>query len=545
MGKGQSSKPVFKPYHKHQPALIPLNVDDMIDKHHIVRLLSEIIDKIDIEEIRKNYKGGGAGAYPPEIMLKIIIYGYLQNIYSGRKLEKACVEQTPFIWLACGFRPNFRTINLFRSKRLAQSIDTIFSNVVKLLHKSGVISFDVVYTDGTKLEASANRYKIVWRKNVERHKCNLEKKIQNILEQIHQIADYDEESISTLTDTDSINSQELREAINKINKSLEQQEISKPEESKQIKKAKTKLRHLANHELPKLFSYEQSESELGERNSYSKTDPDATGLRMKDDSLRAGYNVELSSTEQYVVNYSVHQEASDSVTYIPHMEKFYRMYNSHPSKCSADGAYGTLENYEYAEKHNIGKHMKYGTYYQEHKAKYKENISKASNYYYNAEEDYLVCPRGQHMHCIVKDSPRQTKNGFAYTVDKYQARNCEGCSLRGACHKQSGNKIVERNTRLELFKAEAWSNLESEDGEKIRKQRGWDVETVFGDIKENHKFRRFHLRGIVKVNIEVGLVCLAHNVKKLHLGISGEKGLFLLYFYSKETIFVYFLLIIG
>jgi transposase len=540
MGKGHSDIPVFKSYNKNQQTLIPLNVDDMIDKHHIVRLLSDIIDKIDIEEIKKNYKGGGASAYPPEIMLKILIYGYLNNIYSSRKLEAACNEQTPFIWLANGYRPNFRTINMFRSKRLANSIDTIFSNVVKLLHNSGVISFDVVYTDGSKLEASANRYKIVWRKNVERYKGNLEKKIQNILDQIHQIVDDD--SLASIPNADSINSQELLETINSINTSLEQMEVSKPESSKNIKKAKTKLRHLENHELPKLFSYEQSEELLGERNSYSKTDPEATGLRMKDESLRAGYNVELSSTEQYVVNYSIHQEASDSVTYVPHMEKFYKMYKSHPSINSADGAYGTLENYEYAEQNNIEKHMKHGTYYQEQKAKYKHNISKNSNYYYNSKDDYIVCPMGQHMHCIGKNQPRQTKNGFAYTVDQYQAKNCQGCSMRCSCHKQEGNKIIERNNRLELFKDEVRSNLGSEEGVKIRKQRSHDVETVFGDIKENHKFRRFHLRGMAKVNIELGLLCLAHNLKKLHIQISSSRGVFFVCFYPNKAIVIYFYL---
>lgn len=543
MPKGQSNTPVFKNYNPNQLVLIPINAEDLVDKNHVVRLVSKIIDDIDLSEIKKTYKGGGASAYPPEMLLKIIVYGYLQNIYSSRKLAQACIEQVPFLWLANGMRPDYRTINMFRGKRLRSSIDTIFSNVVKLLSEKGIISIDSeIFTDGTKMQASSSKHKIVWRKNVERHKSNLEKKILDLLEQIHNVTD--SEGAEEISSTDKITSQDLLSTVKSINEKLEELKNTKPESLREIKKTETKVRHLEKEAIPKLLEYELSLEILGSRNSYSKTDHDATGLRMKDDTLQAGYNIQISTNGQYVLVYTAHQDASDSGTYIPHIEKMYQHYGQYP-KCSvADGAYGTLENYEYADSHGIEKLMKYNTYHKDKKRKTQQDISQSSNYYYNSEEDYYVCPRGQKMHSISGSTKeRKTANGFIYKVKTYEAQNCNGCSMQAGCKKKEGNKTIEKNYLLSKHKQEVKENLQSERGIKLRKQRNYDVEAVFGHIKENRKFRKFMLRGIEKVNIEMGLLCLAHNIKKVQQTKNGRYFIFSIYYEAKTSNFTYYLLI--
>lgn len=139
--------------------------------------------------------------------------------------------------------------------------------------------------------------------------------------------------------------------------------------------------------------------------------------------------------------------------------------------------------------------------------------SKVDNLFYNSEQNCFYCPMGQKMTQIGTFN-KTTENHFQQTITKYQAQNCEGCPIRGACHKQPTNRIIEVNMNLRLHKQKIREKLNSEEGSKYRKQRPQDVEATFGQIKSNHNFKRLRLKGLAKVEIEVGLACLAHNLRK-------------------------------
>lgn len=515
MPKGVSNKKVFKHYNPNQDVLFPQSIGSLIPNNHPVRVVSDVIDKIDLSNIYNSYAGGGASIYDPRMMLKIIIYSYLNNIYSCRAIESFIRESTHAMWLSGGQFPDFRTINAFRANRIKDNIDNIFTNITMMLVAEGLLSIETIFIDGTKIESVANRYTFVWKKSVEKNLDRLGIKINNLLKEINQIINNDNKTIDLPCEIKEVSEQSIRDAVNEINSKLA--EIAKTadkSEMKQIKKAETRVRKLGTEIFDKYCDYQDSIEKLGERNSYSKTDEDATFLRMKNDLLRPGYNVQISTENQIIVNYSIHQTADDTTTFVPHLESLKEKYGKTPIAAVGDAAYGNMENWEYCLGNGIENYLKYNTFHKESTKKYQLDISKTDNLYYNSEGDFYVCPMGQRM-SKVGIATRTTKNQYHYEVSLYRAINCKGCQLRGACNKSKGNRQVEANKDLKKHKQTAKENLNSEKGRALRKQRNYDVEPVFGDIKFNRRINRFRMKGIEKANLEIGLLAVVHNLKKL------------------------------
>ncbi len=266
---------------------------------------------------------------------------------------------------------------------------------------------------------------------------------------------------------------------------------------------------------------------MGERNSYSKTDTDATFMRMKEDhmkngQLKAGYNVQISTEKQIIVNYSLHQTSTDFTTLKPHLEQFKHHYGearfNEIENMTADAGYGSCENYDYLQEQNITSYIKYNTFDIERKRKHskksQQNIKDRLFLHYNAEQDFYVCPMGQHMEAVQKKQTK-TSTGFIQHITVYEAKHCEGCPLRGVCHSGQGNRRIERNHRLEQHKTGARERLLSEIGIEKRKRRSIEVEPVFGQIKSNRGFKRFTMRGLRMADLEFGLHALAHNMMKM------------------------------
>ena len=172
---------VYKSYAQNEIALFPLTLDEMVPASHRARVVNAVIDRLDISAIEGSYKAGGTSIYHPRMLLKVITYAYLDNVYSGRRMETLLSENVAYMWLSGMNRPDFRTINLFRSKRLKGVFEGVFTQVVTMLNEEGLVSLDVQYIDGTKIESAANRYTFVWRKSVEKNKAKLEKKIRTVL----------------------------------------------------------------------------------------------------------------------------------------------------------------------------------------------------------------------------------------------------------------------------------------------------------------------------------------------------------------------------
>jgi len=509
MGKGESTKVVFKPYAPDQLTLLPYSLEELVPQGHPVRVVQQVIDQVDTKPINRKYKGGGASSYHPRLLLKVLVYGYLTNTYSSRKLEEQVKQNVHFMWLCGMAKPDHNTINRFRNEKLSGILKEIFSQIVLLLAEQGVVSLkEAVFTDGTKIESAANKYTFVWGKSIKTNKEKIKTQLDELWKYAQNVAAEELKDNSPL-EYEQINPEKVKQVIAKINQVLEDKADVSP-------KVRQKLNYAKKNWPENLAKYEQQEKLLAGRNSYSKTDTDATFMRMKEDhmlngQLKPAYNFQISTQEQFILNYSLHQNPTDTLTLSSHLEQYETMYQQKPKAVVADAGYGSDENYSMLKAKEIEAYIKYNTFDKEQK----ENVKAFSNdtLHYNEQDNYLICPMGQQMRHI-GDGQRITASGYVQLISRYQARNCHGCPMRGVCHQGQGNRIAEVNHSLRKHKQETKDRLNTEQGIKYRKQRPVDVEPVFAQIKHNHGFRRFFLKGLTKTEVEIGLLSIAHNLRK-------------------------------
>ena len=502
------AKVVFKSYNQNDNLLFPPCLGDFIAENDPVRVLNTIVDNLDISRIESSYEGGGASSYNPRMLVKVVFYAYLQNVYSGRKMEQLLRRDVNFMWLSGMQFPDFNTINLFRKHRLADVVDDLFTQVVEMLVEGKFVSLDVQYIDGTKIEAAANKYTFVWKKATKTNQEKLDRKVKAVLAEAERELNMElgvgPEEIMT--------SQEMSEHTDEILSKMDEQGIS----DKRLRKAVSDVK---KNQVAKMKEYEDKLDKLGDRNSYSKTDPDASFMRMKEDAMnngqtKPGYNIQISTENQFITHYSMSWRPSDWGTFIPHMESFERRYGRQSREAVADSGYGNEQNYEYLEKHSIDAYVKYTMFHQELKRKYVKNPFLPEHLYYNASDDYFVCPMGQHM-TFVGERFREAELGYRQTTRLYQARNCTGCPLRCLCFKGKGDRTIEVNVKSRMYRDKAKEMLTSERGLYHRSMRPIEPEAVFGQIKYDGGFRRFHYRGNRLVRAEFATVAIAHNIRKL------------------------------
>ena len=505
-----SKRKVFKDYHRDQLMLLPPSLDELIGDHHPVRLVNSVIDKVNTEALERKYKGGGSSSYHPKMLLKVLVYGYLSNVYSSRKLEAALQENIHFMWISGMSRPDHNTLARFRSERLKDDLKVIFAQVVELLVEEGMVSIKELYTDGTKIEANANRYSFVWGKAIKTSKERIGRQLEELWEYTQKLA---EEELSTAPEVDfkAIDANKVEETVARIDRALSGKQVSK--------KVRQKLNYAKKNWPGKLREYEQKQAILQDRNSYSKTDQCATFMRMKDDhmlngQLKPAYNWQVSTSSQFIVNTTLHQTTTDTQTLKPHLEQFKQLYKTKPEAICADAGYGSEENYAYLQEEQIGAYVKYNYFHKEQSRKWQQDPFRSENFHYDGQSDKLYCPMGQPMDKI-GEQKRQTTTGFEQTHSLYRAKNCGGCPLRPQCHKADGNRTVQINHALRKLKERARENLLSGEGLRHRAQRPADVEATFGIIKHNKGFKRFNLRGLEKVEIETLLISIAHNIYKM------------------------------
>lgn len=519
--RGESGEIVFKPYDQSQLSLLPPSLEELIPAGHQVRLVNEAVDRMQVEPLLRGYKGGGTSSYHPKMLLKVLVYGYSQQIYTSRRIAKALRENVHFMWLSGGSRPDFRTINRFRSSRLKAVIDEVFTSVVELLVEGGLVDLREYFLDGTKIEANANRYSFVWGKSVEKNKRRMQGQIKELLERIEQSndqeeRDYGERDLEELgQDREPISAERLEQKLRELEQRLREKEQKEDRKDKGLRKAVQKVRE---DYLPRQRRYEEQEKKLGGRNSYSKTDVDATFMRMKEDHMRngqlkPGYNVQMGTQRQFIVGYSIHQASTDTGLLRSHLEKLERFLGRLPENVVADAGYGSEENYKYLETKPVCGYLKYNTFELEKRRRYKKDRFRVENLQYDPKEDVYTCPAGKKL-SYLKTTATHSKSGFEANVRIYQCVSCEGCDLRNKCHDSATDRRIRINPDLQRLRQQARERLESEQGRYYRSRRPVEVESVFGQIKHNRQFRRFLLRGLEKVNIEYGLAAIAHNLMK-------------------------------
>lgn len=502
------AKLAIKSDNRKQNLLLPPSLDELVPENHMVRVVDAVIDRLDISDILSTYRGGGNSAFNPKMMLKVLVFAYLSNVYSSRRIEELLKRDIYFMWLAGMKRPDFRTINYYRGKRLKEGFDAVFTQVVRLLHEEGFVSLKVQYIDGTKIESVANKYTFVWRGSVEKYDARLKAKTEALLRQIEQkhAIENQENPVS-----EELTAEEVTKRVERIKEKVDADKLCK-EERKALKQIET-------DSVPRMNRYKEQLETMGPRNSYSKTDPDATFMRMKEDAmlngqLKPGYNVQISTENQFITNFGIYQRPTDTLTMISYLESFKARYGMQSEEIVADSGYGSEENYEYMFSNGMTPYVKYNMFHVEQRRGYRNNPFRVSNLFYNPDDDFYVCPMGQKLK-FIRQEKRYTASGYQQTVSVYRASRCEGCPLRGQCHKSKRDRQIEVNHTLDDYKARARELLTSEQGIKHRSNRPIEPEAVFGQIKECGRFRRLRLKGLTGAKIDFGLKALAHNLRKL------------------------------
>jgi len=543
--KKKSSPPVFKEYNQGQIFLLPTDLEAQIPPKHLVRVVNTTIEKMELSRLLAQYKGGGTSSYHPKMLLKVLVYAYTQQLYSSRKIAKALRENIYFMWLSGNQQPDFRTINRFRSEVVKDVIEDIFASVLELLIEEGYVKLENYFLDGTKIEANANKYSWVWGRSTRRYKQKLQEKVKELIFEIEQVneaenVEYGERDLEELGPDEPLDSQKLEQKIQELNRRLKAQldkqpeqtaEASRPEEpskpkkkrgrrgKSKLQKAQDALKKLEEDCLPRQQKYEDQERKLAGRNSYSKTDVDATFMRMKDDymkngQLKPGYNLQMGTEGQFVVGFSVHQRPGDPGCLVPHLKGVKEKLGRLPKNVIADSGYGSEENYAYLNEEQVGNYVKYNTFGKEQRPRYKPNPFAADQLKYDPKANELICPAGKRL-TYHSTFHSKSDNGYRGERHYYEAEDCTDCPLKEQCYKAKGNRRVKIGFQLRDWRQQASQNLTSEVGKKLRSQRGVEVESVFGRLKEDWGFRRFLLRGLEKVKTEFGLLCIAQNMAKL------------------------------
>lgn len=315
-------------YYSTNRSQLTIRLESAVPQNHLVRLIDSFVDTIPLDNLLKNLANTGRPAYHPALLLKILLFAYSGRTFSGRKIELMLQESLPMMWLARNERISYHTINNFRSSDEANMlVKRAFLYFTQMLIDENLIRENALFIDGTKLEADANKYSFVWRKAVEKY----HDKLKN-----HALELYDELIKENVTQ--SIEREQAQEAagleeiakstevkIEKLTEEIDNENLDKTEKSarKQLRRKLKKIaRKLRKDYIPRAYKYEQSEKIFQGRNSYSKTDHDATFMLMKEDHMRngqlkPGYNIQAATSNQYVIDYAIFPNPTDTRTLVP------------------------------------------------------------------------------------------------------------------------------------------------------------------------------------------------------------------------------------
>ena len=494
-----------------------------------VRLLFEVTEGLDYTELYNTYSTLGRNpAIDPAILFRILIYGYMNKLYSSRDIERACNRDINFMWLLQGQKaPDHNTIARFRSERLEECIDNLFNQLIIRLGEMQEIRFENIFIDGTKIEANANKYTFVWKKATDKFENKLQEKIKVILEALPIDLDIKISKVKGKVTVDYIS-----KIIDKLNYLKEKHSIEFVYgKGKRKSKLQKYLEELQNF-IEKQSKYDEYNGIFNGRNSFSKTDKDATFMHMKEDhmqngQLKPGYNIQIGVEGEYIVGVDVSSERSDQLTLIPFLDKLEKDLPKKFENVIADAGYESEENYMYLSKHNQKSYIKPQNYEKSKSKKFKEDISKRENMAYNIEEDYYICAYGKKL-VPVSSKFKTSKSGYNSIVTIYESESCDECPYKNKCTKAKGNKRLHVSKDFIKKRKESLNNITTPEGKLLRVNRSIQVEGAFGVLKQDYGFRRFLLRGKKNIKTEFMLLSFGYNIQKLfNKGIQNRKGILL------------------
>lgn len=476
-----------------------------------VRLLDQMIEEMDLRPLMRAYDvRGRKPATTPSTMLKVVVYANMEKIYSSRNIHSACKRDINFIWLLNGEKaPSYHEIARFRSKRLSQCAEEIFFQLVEKLKSIGEIAYEHLFVDGTKIEANANKYSFVWKKSTTKYETRNNEKLEKAVEELS--AKYGE----MCKEADAL----VEILVSKVSEPFV---YGRGHRKTELQRDIEMLREL----LTKREKYAKYQKVFNGRNSFSKTDPDATFMHMKEDhmknaQLKPGYNIQFGVEGEYITGVSVSSERSDQLTLIPFMEKL-REHGIEYADVTADAGYESEENYSYFEGRKTECFIKPQNYERSKTRKYKNNMALRENMTYDAEKDEYICQEGQKIRAKYTGI-QKTKSGYEREVTYYECDDCSRCPHKKKCTRSKGNRKLQVSKKFIVQRAASLERITSPLGIELRMNRSIQSEGAFGVVKQNYGFRQFLLRGNVKVTAEILLLAMAYNVNKLHSKIQQNR----------------------
>lgn len=492
---------------KRNQLFLPISFEVLIDKNDPVWKLTEICDTLDYTQLYDEYLRNWRSV-DPAILFEILVFAYMNGIYSSRDIEKVCKTDIRFMWLLQGENaPDHATFARFQNERLVGVIEDLFYQLIQKLHNLEEIKFQNIFIDGTKIEANANRYTFVWAKAVEKNLQKLNAKINKELPEL--CSKYE------LSETAS-----LSEVVENL---IEKRNLFGIKFVYGKGKRKTELQRDYDHiyeYLERIDRYKKSLEILGKRKSYSKTDLDATFMRMKEDhmgngQLKPAYNVQIGVESEYIVGVGLFPNPTDTTTLIPFLSRLNDNIGTKYKNIIADAGYASEENYTYLEKNQQNAFIKPTDYEIRKTRKYKNNIYRMENLSYDEAGDYFICPNEKKLNHTY-DSKRKTQNGYEVEKSYYVCESCDNCPHKEKCYKgKYNNRKIGFSKTMVRQKAEATERIKTREGILLRMNRSIQVEGAFGVLKQDWNFRRFLTRGKEKTETQFKLLAFAFNIKKL------------------------------
>ena len=524
-----------KSYYTPKQLKMPLDVEILIDVEDMVYSFSEVVDSIDLRKyLAKKDSKMGRPRYDDCKKLKIILFCFMENGYASlRYLEKCCKTDIRYMWLLDGMKaPSFMTFDNFIKNELTDSIEEIFLAINREIFERDGVDLEHAYIDGSKIEANANKYSWVWKKSCITNRDKVFVKITDLIGRMN------EKALATL----GVKVEPRTEyAIEYLEELLETYQKAVQLDPSRFVSGKGQRKSLYQHQYQELEGYiarlkryaDRIEICGEKRNSYSKTDHDATFMRMKrdymgNDQLLPAYNMQTAVCNGYIAVMDAQQYASDMDCFVPLMEKFNEMYGHYPKYPVADAGYGSYNNYLYCQEKGMEKFMKFTMFEKETKdAKYRDDPYRAVNFKQDAEGN-PICPNGKKF--LHKATRPVRGNKYGRTEEIYECESCEGCPFKEACcPKAKGNRSIRLNQELTSLHQEVIDNLNSIHGALLCMNRSIEAEGTFGLMKWDRSYKRTFRRGMKNVKLEFLLLACGFNLYKYHnnklkRGLVGKKG---------------------
>lgn len=500
---------------------LPINVEYLIPEDDPVRLIDLVLSEMDYASLNQTYSAEGRNpAVYPVTLFKVMVYAYSRGINSSREIEKACRRDLCFKYLLGAEKiPDHNTIARFRKNHLKYCIDDLFSQMIDILAANEEIRFENLFVDGTKIEANANKYTFVWQKATEKHMSKLQTDLRTFIEKELEIR----------LAVDIIDSAFTLRILKQLKNEIKRKHITfvygKGRHKTELQRQYDKLAEYTE----RLEKYEYYLNLFDGRNSFSKTDTDATFMHMKEDHMRnsqlkPGYNVQVGVESEYIVGVTVSADRDDVNTLKPFLEKIKTAYGRTYSNLIADAGYESEENYTYLKQENIRSFIKPSDYEYSKTKKYQKAMEFRNSMEYDPETDTYTCKHGRRF-VFEKVRRKKTGSGFVTSSRVYRCESCAGCPYLGKCYKGIHSKSIWVNEVFDAFRQESLKNITSDEGILLRVNRSIQAEGVFGITKQDMGFTRFLTRGNENVYVEYMLLAFGFDLNKLHSRIgSGRFG---------------------